>query len=126
MKLTGKMRAVRKERGWGEDGEETESSDWSRVFFFSPITLQAKKIRNQFLFTEPFFIYFRCKFFYMGNNLLGLINWHSCRRGWPTHGYWQNVALSLLVTHGGWNTEEGLKAYTAASFEQRLSVTQRM
>ena len=46
--------------------------------------------------------------------------------GGATHGYWQDVSLSLLAPHGGWNTEEGLKAYAAASFSQRLSVTQRM
>ena len=59
-------------------------------------------------------------------HLLVLFNWHSCRRGGATHGYWQDVSLSLLAPHGGWNTEEGLKAYAAASFSQRLSVTQRM
>jgi hypothetical protein len=59
-------------------------------------------------------------------HLLALFNWHSCRRGGATHGYWQNVSLALLAPHGGWNTEEGLKAYAAASFAQRLSVTQRM
>ena len=59
-------------------------------------------------------------------HLLALFNWHSCRRGGATHGYWQNVSLALLAPHGGWNTEEGLKTYAAASFAQRLSVTQRM
>jgi len=59
-------------------------------------------------------------------HLLALFNWHSCRRGGATHGYWQNVSLALLAPHGGWNTEEDLKAYAAASFAQRLSVTQRM
>ena len=58
--------------------------------------------------------------------LLSLFGWHSCRRGGATHGYHNGVTLDLLAPHGGWFTQQGLKAYTSAAFEQRLSVTLRM
>ena len=58
--------------------------------------------------------------------MLKLFNWHSCRRGGATHGYWSEVSTQLLAPHGGWHSEAGLKGYTSASFSQRLSVTLRM
>ena len=58
--------------------------------------------------------------------MLKLFNWHSCRRGGATHGYWSNVSTQLLAPHGGWHSEQGLQTYTSASFAQRLSVTLSM
>mmetsp|Transcript_51390 Transcript_51390/g.104569 ORF Transcript_51390/g.104569 Transcript_51390/m.104569 type:complete len:453 (-) Transcript_51390:33-1391(-) len=58
--------------------------------------------------------------------LLSRFTWHSLRRGGASHSFRDHLDARLIMGHGLWKSEEGVRPYMAASLEGKLKVTRTM
>jgi len=58
--------------------------------------------------------------------LLARFSWHSLRRGGASHAFREKTDKRLVMGHGLWKSEEGVRPYMVADLHGKLSVTQCM
>mmetsp|Transcript_30392 Transcript_30392/g.62654 ORF Transcript_30392/g.62654 Transcript_30392/m.62654 type:complete len:259 (+) Transcript_30392:341-1117(+) len=58
--------------------------------------------------------------------LLGRFSWHSLRRGGASHAFRARLDQRLVMGHGLWRSEEGVRPYMAADLRGKLCVTECM
>jgi len=58
--------------------------------------------------------------------LLGRFSWHSLRRGGASHAFRASLDQRLVMGHGLWRSEEGVRPYMAADLRGKLCVTKCM
>jgi len=58
--------------------------------------------------------------------LLSRFSWHSLRRGGASHAFREKTDMRLVMGHGLWKSEEGVRPYMAADLRGKLTVTQCM
>lgn len=58
--------------------------------------------------------------------LLAQFSWHSLRRGGASHAWQCRQDMRLIMSHGVWQSEEGIQPYLVADFHSKLKVTRWM
>mmetsp|Transcript_18283 Transcript_18283/g.37063 ORF Transcript_18283/g.37063 Transcript_18283/m.37063 type:complete len:144 (+) Transcript_18283:2911-3342(+) len=58
--------------------------------------------------------------------LQGRFSWHSLRRGGASHACRIHTDTRMVMGHGLWKSEEGVRPYLVADLEGKLAVTRAM